>query len=147
MSRFDRDERGQSHILAVLATAIAVVTLVGLLSAQEQLLGGAHRGRAGEAAVQAAGAVVADEHLALVLSFRDDAGRPRDPTPDELIRFLADPGLSERALAAARALALENRATPPWSVAIVDRGDAIEVSIDSGVWHRVTVEKVSCCRR
>ncbi len=147
MRLFGRDECGQSHILAVLATAIAVVILVGLLTAQEQLLGSAHRGRAGEAAVQAAGAVVADEHLALVLALRDDQGRPRDPTADELLRFLADPGLSERALSAARVLALENRATAPWAVSIVDRGDAIEVSVDSGAWHRVTVEKVSCCRR
>ncbi len=147
MSRFGRDDGGQAHILAVLATALAVVTLVGLLSAQEQLLGGAHRGRAGEAAVQAAGAVVADEHLALVLSLRGDDGRPREPTSDEMLRFIADPGLSERALAAARALALENRAAAPSAIAIVDRGDAIEVSVDSGVWHRVTVEKISCCRR
>lgn len=147
MIRFGRDEGGQSHVLAVLASAIAVVSLVGLLTAQEKLLGGAHRGRAGEAAVQAAGAVVADEHLAFVLSRRDDDGRPREPITDELLRFLSDPGLSERALAAARVLALENRAAAPWAIAIVDRGDAIEVSVDSGVWHRVTVEKVSCCRR
>lgn len=147
MTRFGRDEHGQSHVLAVLASAVAVVTLVGLLSAQERLLGSAHRGRAGEAAVQAAGAVVADEHLALVLSLRGDDGRPRDPTSDEMLRFIADPGLAERALAAARVIALENRSTSPRSVSILDRGDAIEVSIDSGVWHRVTVEKVSCCRR
>ncbi len=141
-----RDERGQSHVLAVLATAIAVVVLVGLLTAQERLLGAAHRVRAAEAAVQAAGSVVADEHLALVKSLRDE-GVPREPTEDELRRFLADPELSERALAAARTLALENRATAPWAISIVDRGDAIEVSVDTGAWHRVTVEKVSCCRR
>lgn len=147
MIRFGRDEGGQSHVLAILASAVAVVSLVGLLSAQEKLLGGAHRGRAGEAAVQAAGAVVADEHLAFVMSLRDVDGRRREPTADELVRFLSDPGLSERALAVARALALENRAAPPWAIAILDSGDAIEVSVDSGVWHRVTVEKVSCCRR
>lgn len=147
MSDFGRSERGQSHILAVLATAIAVVIVVGLITAQEQLLGNAHQRRAGEAAVQAAGALVADEHLALVLSLRDDQGSPRDPTADELLRFLADPGLSERALAAARTLALENRATVPRAVSIVDRGDAIEVSVDTGALHRVSVDKVSCCRR
>lgn len=142
-----QDERGQSHVLAVLATGTAIVVLVGLLSAQEDLLGRAHRGRGAEAAAQAAGAVVADEHLALVLALRDAAGKPRDPSPDELLRFLADPALAERALAAARSLALENRSTVPWAISIVDRGDSIEVSIDSGTWHRVTVEKVSCCRR
>lgn len=147
MSHFDRDQGGQSHVLAILASALAVVTLVGLLGAQEKLLGGAHRDRAGEAAVQAAGAVVADEHLALVMSLRDSDGLRRDPTTDELLRLLSDPGLSERALAAARTLALENGAAAPSAIAIVDRGHAIEVSVDSGVWHRVTVEKVSCCRR
>lgn len=147
MSRFDHDQGGQSHVLAILASALAVVSLVGLLGAQEKLLGGAHRGRAAEAAVQAAGAVVADEHLAFVMSLRDSDGRRREPTMDELLRLLSDPGLSERALAAARALALENRAAAPSAIAIVDRGDAIEVSVDSGVWHRVTVEKISCCRR
>jgi len=147
MSDFGRNERGQSHILAVLATAIAVVILVGLLTAQEQLLGNAHQRRAGEAAAQAAGALVADEHLALVLSLRDDQGSRRDPTASELLQFLVDPGLSERALAAARTLALENRATVPRAVSIVDRGDAIEVSVDTGALHRVTVDKVSCCRR
>lgn len=134
-------------MLAVLATGIAIVILVGLVSAQERLLGNAHRGRAAEAAVQAAGAVVADEHLALVLALRDADGKPRDPSPDELLRFIADPGLAERALAAARSLALENRSTAPWAISIIDRGGSIEVSVDSGSWHRVTVEKVSCCRR
>ena len=147
MSRFDREQGGQSHVLAILASALAVVSLVGLLSAQEKLLGGAHLGRAAEAAVQAAGAVVADEHLAFVMSLRDTDGRRREPTIDELLRLLSDPGLSERALAAARALAIENRAPAPSAISIVDRGDAIAVSVDSGVWYRVSVEKVSCCRR
>lgn len=147
MTAILRDERGQSHVLAVVAMGTAIVILVGLLSAQEDLLARAHRGRAGEAAVQAAGAVVADEHLAFVLGLRDAAGTPRDPSADELLRFLADPALAERALAAARSLALENRSTAPWAISIVDRGDSIEVSVDSGTWHRVTVEKVSCCRR
>ena len=147
MTGLFRDERGQSHVLAVLAMGTAIVILVGLLSAQEDLLGRAHRGRGAEGAAQAAGAVVADEHLALVLALRDAAGKPRDPSPDELLRFLSDPGLAERSLAAARSLALENRSTVPWTVSIIDYGDSIEVSVDSGTWHRVTVEKVSCCRR
>lgn len=141
------DERGQSHVLVVVALAIGVVVLVGLIARQEELLGGARSGRAGEAAAQAAGAVVADEHLALVSSLRDEQGAPRDPTRDELLAFLADPGLRERALAAARAMAAENRGTPPWRVSIVERGGSIEVSVDSGLVHRVTIEKVSCCRR
>lgn len=147
MISFGRDDGGQSHVLAILAIAFAAVSLVGLLSAQEKLLGGARRDRAAEAAVQAAGAVVADEHLAFVMSLRDVDGHRREPTADELVRFLSDTGLSERALAAARALALENRAAAPWAIAILDSGDEIEVSVDSGAWHRVTVEKVSCCRR
>lgn len=142
-----RDDGGQSHVVVVLALAIGVVVLVGLLVRQEELLGGARAARAGEAGAQAAGAVVADEHLALVRSLRDERGAPREPTSDELLRFLADPGLQERALAAARAIAAEHRATLPWRVAIVERGREIEVSVDSGLVHRVTIEKVSCCPR
>ena len=143
----DRDERGQAHILLVLALAIGVIVLVGLLVRQEQLIGTARVARAGEAAAQAAGAVVADEHLALVTSLRDSGGRPRDPTRDELLVFLADVGLRERALAAARSVAAEHGITRPWRVSIVDRDRAIEVSVDNGYIHRVTIEKVSCCRR
>ena len=144
---FAHDDRGQSHVIVVLALAIGVVVLVGLLVRQEELLGSARAARSGEAAAQAAGAVVADEHLALVRSLRDASGAPRDPTAEELLTFLADPGLHERALAAARAIAAEHRATRPWRVSIVERGRAIEVSVDSGLVHRVTIEKVSCCPR
>ena len=144
---FAHDEGGQSHVVLVVALAIGVVVLVGLLARQEDLLGTARAARAGEAAAQAAGAVVADEHLALVRSLRDASGAPRDPTPDELLAFLADPGVHERALGAARAIATEHRATLPWRVSIVERGRAIEVSVDSGLVHRVTIEKVSCCPR
>lgn len=143
---FVADERGQSHVLVVVALAIGVVVLVGLLVRQEELLGSARSARAGEAAAQAAGAVVADEHLALVTSLRDDGGAPRDPTREELLVFLADPGLRERALAAAREVAAEHRTAGPWRVSLVDLGAAIEVSVDSGLVHRVTIEKVSCCR-
>ena len=71
----------------------------------------------------------------------------REPSSDELLRFMADPGLRERALAAARMVASEDRVTAPWRISIVDRGASIEVSVDSGIVHRVTIEKVSCCRR
>lgn len=145
--RLATDEQGQSHILVVLALAIGVVVLVGLLVRQEELLGTARSGRAGEAAAQAAGAVVADEHLALVSSLRDPGGAPRDPTRDELLRFIADPGLRERALSAARAVAGDHGATKPWHISIVDRGATIEVTVDSGLIQRVTIEKVSCCPR
>jgi hypothetical protein len=145
--RFPRDEGGQSHLLAVLAAAIAIVALVALLAKQEELVAAAASGRAAEAAAQAAGAIVADEHVALVSGLRDARGAPRDPTRDELLAFLADPGLAERALAAARAVSAENRGTAPWRVSIVDRGESIEVSVDAGRWHRVSIEKVSCCRR
>lgn len=143
---FVSDDRGQSHVLVVVALAIGVVVLIGLLARQEELLGSALSARAGEAAAQAAGAVVADEHLALVTSLRDGQGLPRDPSRDELLAFLADPGLRERALAAARAVTVEHRGTAPWRVSIVDQGVLIEVSVDSGLVHRVTIDKVSCCR-
>lgn len=147
MSGARRGEHGQAHILVVLATAIAALAVVGLVAAQEQLLGTAHDRRAGEASAQAAGAVVADEHLALVLSLRDGAGLPRDPDAAELRRFLDDPGLGERALAAARNVARENDGPVPREVAVLDRGRQIEISVHADAWHRVSIEKVSCCPR
>ncbi len=145
--RFASDERGQSLIIAVLAVAVGVGVLVGLIVRQDDLLGTARDARAGEAAAQAAGAVVADAHLALARSLRDDEGLPREPSRNELFEFLADAGLRERALAAAGAIAAEHGTTASWRVSIIERGAWIEVSVDTGLVHRVTIEKVPCCPR
>ncbi len=54
------DERGQALILAVVVLAMAAVAIGGLRLAQERILEAHLASRAGEAAVEAAAAVVAD---------------------------------------------------------------------------------------
>lgn len=137
-------DRGQAHILAVVAAGIAASVIAGLVVAQDALLARARLGRAGEAAVQAAGAVVADEHLLFVSGWVSDE---EGPTTAEERAFLADPGLADRALAAARAIAIENRAPPPTAVSIEDLGRDVSVTLEHGQTYRVTIEKARCCRR
>ena len=62
-------------------------------------------------------------------------------------RFLRDPSLAERALAAARAIGSENHAGPPTDVRIEDLGREIEITLEQGREYRVTIEKARCCRR
>lgn len=144
--RHPPDERGQALILAVLVAAIGVLVVSGLLTGQQRLLAAARADRGGEAAAQAAGAIVADEHLAFISALRETA-------PDQATRleeersFLAAPALSERALAAAREIAQENRASPPTRVEIQDLGREISITVEQGGLFRVSIEKVRCCRR
>jgi hypothetical protein len=62
------DERGQAIIVAVLFLAVAAIVVGGLRLAQEQILAAARERRAGEAAVEAATAVVADAYVAGTLA-------------------------------------------------------------------------------
>lgn len=144
--RIYHDDRGQALILAVLAAAIGAVTLSGLLMGQQRLLAAAREDRGGEAAAQAAGAVVADEHLAFIRALRETAADPATATSEER-SFLAAPGLSERALAAARELAQANRVASPARVEIEDSGREISITVEQGGLFRVSIEKARCCRR
>lgn len=56
------DDRGQALIVAVLVLAIAALTLSGLRLAQDRIFAEARERRAGEAAVEAATAVIADAY-------------------------------------------------------------------------------------
>ena len=58
------DEHGQALVLAVLLLAIGAVAISGLRMAQEQILAAAREHRAGEAAIEAATAVIADAYVA-----------------------------------------------------------------------------------
>lgn len=141
-----RDQRGQALIVAVLAAAIGAVALSGLLAGQHRLLVDAREDRGGEAAAQAAGAIVADEHLALINGLRESAAGPATAT-DEERAFLAGAGLAERALAAAREIAHANRVPPPARVEIADIGREIHITVEQGRQFRVSIEKARCCRR
>jgi hypothetical protein len=66
------DERGQALIVVVLMLAVAAATLSGLRLAQDRILAEAHDRRAGEAAVEAATAVIADAYTVARFSRHED---------------------------------------------------------------------------
>jgi len=94
------DDRGQAHIVAVLAIAIAAVAITGLRAAQERILDQERIRRAGEASVEAATAVVADAYVA--------ANAMPSPLPGDIARAVLDPRTRERAHAAALAMSAAN---------------------------------------
>lgn len=142
-----RDDRGQALLFMVLVAGLAATVMAGISLTQERLVLEAREGRSGEAAAQAAGAVVADAQLDFV-GLRDEAGNSREPSLAEIRAFLLDPSVHERALAAARELALLNGGQIPRAVVLQDGGTSIYINVDGVVrWYRVSIDKVPCCVR
>lgn len=105
-ARIANDERGQALILAVLLVAIAAAAITGLRIAQDQILAAAREHRAGEAAVEAATAVIADAYTAELRRSASSSAAPR-PTPD-VLRAITDPDVREAARSAATEVSLIN---------------------------------------
>ena len=144
------DDRGQALVLAILALGIAAATIVGLRAAQDRILTDARERRAGEAAVEAAGAALADAELVFRAALRDEAGRPRLlPSRAELDGFIADPIIIERVRAAADELSAANGSGSVTDLSIRATGarrGTIEIALDLGS-HRQRVSIDSrCCR-
>ena len=110
------DERGQALIVAVLFLAVAAVALSGLRLAQERILAAAQARRAGEAAVEAATAVIADVYVA------------RDVSTD-VATAVADPRTLDMARQAAIAISLANGGDLPDPPAVRCGANGIDVSI------------------
>jgi hypothetical protein len=126
------DDRGQALVLAVLALALAAATITGLSAAQDRILADTHDRRAGEAAVEAAGAALAD---ALVGSDRP------------LAEVAGDPLVIERARAAADDLSATNGGAPVRDLVVDAFGDGLEVTLTVGRHlHRASIG-AACCRR
>ena len=141
------DDQGQALVLAVVALGIAAATIVGLRGAQDRILSDARERRAGEAAVEAAGAALADAELAFRQSLRDEAGGPRSlPSRAELDGFVGDPLLTGRVQEAADRLAAANGSGAVTDVTIrVGRG-SLEIALALGAHrHRVSIDS-RCCR-
>lgn len=118
-----RSERGQALVLAAAMLGLAAFAVSSLLGGQERLLAETALQRAGEAAVAAAGAAVADLELAYA---RDLGG---ELTPADIERLAAD----ERAIAAARLaagrMAAAHGVAPPDSVVLRAFGSELEVHL------------------
>lgn len=141
------DDRGQALVLAVLALAIAAVTIVGLLAAQERILADVHERRAGEAAVEAAGAALADAQVDLITSLRDQLGPAAAPTRADLDALVADPLVLDRSRSAADELAAANGAGPVRDLAITVTGRSLEIALGVGSHTQRVSIPVTCCRR
>jgi len=131
-------QRGQALVFAVLALAIGAAAVAGLRSAQDRLLQWVRDDRAGEAAVQAAGTIVADAQLA---SVRPGSGA-------EHATFSVPPSVQDDALRAATALSAANGGGVPASLSVRDAGERMEITLQLGSRsHRVSVDKIPCCPR
>ncbi len=140
-------DRGQALVLAVLALGIAAATIVGLRAAQDRILVDARERRAGEAAVEAAGAALADAELAFRASLRDEAGGPRAmPSRSELDAFLSDPLLVERIRGAADALAAANGGHAVKNMTVRAVKGSIEVALVLGSHPQRASIDSRCCR-
>jgi hypothetical protein len=124
-------DRGQALILAVLALGLAAATIVGLQAAQDRIFRDAHERRAGEAAVEAAGAALADAQIGFKGS---------------LDAFAADPLVAERARAAADQLSALNDGAPVHDLSITADAREIEVGLSVGAHRQRAAVGTTCCR-
>jgi predicted lipid-binding transport protein (Tim44 family) len=121
------DERGQALIIAVLFLAIAAVVIGGLRTAQVQILAAARDHRAGEAAAEAATAVVADAYVAELRRAAASTASP-PPTPN-VASALSTPATRESARAAASDLSVRNGGGPISEVAVRCERGSVDVTL------------------
>lgn len=119
------DERGQALVVAALLLAIGAVVIVGLRLSQDAVFTKARASRAGEAAVEAAAAVVADAYVA---ELRGAALSVPERMPD-IASAVADPAVHEAARAAASELSLRNGGDAVTDVAISCDARGVDVRI------------------
>jgi hypothetical protein len=116
-----RDDRGQALIVTVLILAIAATTLSGLRLAQDRILAEARERRAGEAAVEAATAVIADAYAVA-----------RGSRTVDVAEAIADASAREAAREAARAMSAANGGGDVSDVSAQCRARDIDVAITVG---------------
>lgn len=128
-------ERGQALVLAVLLLALAAVAIAGLRSVSDRILEATRDDRAGEAAVAAAGAAVADLQLSRARELGHDLDRAETAT------FVAEPAVANAARDAAVRLAREHGRADPAGVEVLSFGFAIEVHLTlAGRHHTALLE-------
>jgi hypothetical protein len=143
-----RGDRGQALVLAVLALGLAAATIVGLQAAQERILADAKERRAGEAAVEAAGATLADALVELVESLGNERGTTRiAPRRSELDALVVDPLVVERSRVAAADLSAANGGGPVRELTIRVETGALDISLAVGTHRQRASIGTTCCRR
>ena len=117
------EDHGQALVFAVLLLGVAAAVIVGLLDVQQRILSDVRDQRAGEAAVAAAGRVVADSLFA-----RTGRGT-QHLTQDATARLAGDPEVIDAARLAAASMASENGRSDPTEVTVHAYGYEIEVHL------------------
>jgi len=140
------DESGQTLVVVVLLLGIAAVVVVGLRAGQERFFATAHSHRAGEAAVEAASAALADAYVAHLAAVRSRwQERPR-PTPN-VVALLADPRTVEAARIAADELARLNGTGRIEAMALSCEHGRVEARLTlAGYSHRAGFTAPECSR-
>jgi hypothetical protein len=142
-----RGERGQALLIGALIIGIGALAIVGLRLAQDRVLAGAETQSAGEAAVEAAAAAIADAYIAEIDSLRVHAFDVPRPTFD-VARMLEHPATLDAARAAASEAAARNGAVFDGVIKARCVGTTIEIEIShAGRQHRAALPVDSCSRR
>lgn len=138
------DDDGQAMVIAVLLLALSATVILGLRAAQDHIVAADARRRAGEAAVEAATAVIADTYV-------DELRRAALASPaaaPDVARAIADAGAVERARAAANELSLRNRGPIVSSVAARCNAGSVTVAlVVAGTTYRAGFEAPECSPR
>ena len=142
-----KDERGQALVIAAILIGIGALAIVGLRAVQDRMLENASTQDAGEAAVEAAAAVVADAYVARVETVRAHAFDVPRPSVD-MVGVLADPETRESARAAATDIAARNGAVFDGAIEARCVGATIEIELHhAGRLHRAAVQADACSPR
>jgi len=126
-------ERGQALVFAVLLLGLAAVALLGIRTVSDLILGGVRDDRAGEAAVAAAGAAVADLQLARARELGHDLDRA------ETAAFVAEPAVGNAARDAAVRLARIHGRADPSDVSVLSFGFEVEVHVTLAGRHHIAL--------
>jgi hypothetical protein len=140
------DERGQTLVLVVLLLGISAVVVVGLRAGQERFFATARSHRAGEAAVEAASAALADAYVAHIAAVRARSQERPRPTPD-VPALVADPRTIEKARVAADELARENGAGRIETIDLICESGRVEARLTLGGYsHHAGFTAPECYR-
>jgi predicted lipid-binding transport protein (Tim44 family) len=137
------DERGQALVIAVFAIAIVAAVISGLRVAQDRVLAHQEQRRAGEAAVEAATAAVADAYLAEIRRVAASTSSP--PPPPDILGALTSAATREAARAAGSDVAVANGAAPIDEVTVRCDKSLVEVALlIAGVAYRAGFAVDAC---
>jgi len=139
-------ERGQALVIAAILIGIGALAIVGLRVVQDRVLEEARALDAGEAAVEAAAAAIADRYVAHLDSLRARAFDVPHPTAD-VVGLLADAATREAARVAAAEAAARNGAAFDGPIDVRCVGRTIEIELrHAGRVHRAAIQADECSR-